>query len=87
MATKMKHENMGKTKDNSETAAATGPAKKVVALPTKCKAEGCKSGISKLEFCDEHYAWFKWGLVNKEGKRPIDFDKKHQAYMKHKKSA
>jgi hypothetical protein len=40
-----------------------------------------------MNFCKEHYDWFKFGLITKEGKRPTDFDKKYTAYMKHHKAA
>jgi hypothetical protein len=29
-----------------------------------------------MNFCPEHYAWFKEGLVSKTGQKPTDFDKK-----------
>jgi hypothetical protein len=78
MAQKLKH------KEVNSGAPAPGP---VVNLPTNCKAEGCKKKSEKMDFCSEHYDWFKWGLLTREGKKPIDFDKKHQAYTKHKKVA
>ena len=75
MAQKLKH------KEPTGTAPVAGP---VVTLPTHCKADGCKKKSEKMEFCSEHYDWFKWGLLTREGSKPIDFDKKHQAYLKHK---
>lgn len=70
MATKLKHqENAGGN---------------VVAMPSRCSAEGCKTPTDKLNFCSEHYEWFKWGLITKDGKKPTDFDKKYQAYVKYK---
>ena len=45
-----------------------------------CKAEGCKSKSTRAEFCEEHFAWFKAGLINKSGERVPDFDKKYYAY-------
>lgn len=78
MAQKLKH------KESSGGAPAPSP---VVNLPTNCKAEGCKKKSEKMDFCSEHYDWFKWGLLTREGKKPIDFDKKYQAYTKHKKVA
>lgn len=53
----------------------------------KCKAEGCKAKSKKADFCDEHFAWFKAGLITKEGKQVIDFEKKYQHYMAAKKAA
>lgn len=59
----------------------------VVAMPSKCGCEGCNKRSDLMNFCGEHYEWFKWGLITKEGKRPTDFDKKYQAYTKHHKAA
>ncbi len=78
MAQKLKH------KESNGGAPAPGP---VATLPTNCKSEGCKKKSEKMDFCSEHYDWFKWGLLTREGKKPIDFDKKYQAYTKHKKVA
>lgn len=52
-----------------------------------CCVEKCGKKTDKMNFCAEHYAWFKEGLVNKKGQRPSDFDKKYQAYMMRKKAA
>ena len=41
-----------------------------------CKGQGCKKPQARCSFCDQHYEWFKFGLVNKEGKHVPDFDKK-----------
>ena len=72
MSQKLKHQ----TQDN------------VVALATsRCTAEGCKKGTERMTFCNEHYGWFKFGLIDKAGKRPSDFDKKFDAFMKHSKKA
>ena len=38
-------------------------------------------------FCTQHYDWFKFGLLTKEGKKPTDFDKKFTAYSKRAKAA
>lgn len=56
-------------------------------MPSKCSADGCgKKGEltvgETVAFCKEHYDWFKFGLLTKEGKRPVDFDKKYMAYRK-----
>lgn len=45
-----------------------------------CCVEKCGKKGDRLNFCSEHYQWFKEGLVNKKGQRPLDFDKKFQAY-------
>lgn len=60
----------------------------VIALgPTKCKAENCKAKPTKAGFCNEHYDWFKEGLITAEGQPAKDFDKKYQHFLRHKKSA
>lgn len=53
----------------------------------KCTAEGCKTKPTRAGFCAEHFDWFKAGLITKEGKQCVDFQKKHYHYMKNKKSA
>lgn len=73
MATKLKHQQQ-----------AGEPAKDNVVALTRCSAEGCGKRADKQNFCNEHYEWFKFGLITKEGKRPSDFDKKFQAFQKHK---
>ena len=62
----------------------TGPAPAQAAHSDKCVAEGCKAGQKKLTYCDEHFVWFKEGLINKKGERPNDFDKKYQQFMRKK---
>ena len=53
----------------------------VVQLTTStCCVEKCGKKGDRMNFCPEHYLWFKEGLVNKKGQRPLDFDKKFQAY-------
>ncbi len=56
----------------------------VASVPDRCPAEGCKSGVKRMHFCEEHFAWYKEGLINKKGLRPSDFDKKYQNYMRKK---
>lgn len=53
-----------------------------------CCVDKCKGKNERMNFCSEHYMWFKEGLINKKGVRPSDFDKKYQAFMmKNKKAA
>lgn len=51
----------------------------------RCKTEGCKSKVARAGFCEEHYLWFKEGLVTVDGHFAKDFDKKYQHFMKHHK--
>jgi hypothetical protein len=71
MSTKLKHKQQE-----------ASPGQNVVAMPSKCSAESCGKKSELMNFCNEHYDWFKFGLITKEGKRPSDFDKKFQAYKK-----
>jgi hypothetical protein len=66
---------MSKQKQNNEN---------VVQLPAKCKGEGCSKKAEKAEFCAEHFTWFKEGLLTKEGKRPVDFERKLYHFNKRK---
>lgn len=60
----------------------------VVALgANKCQSEDCKKAPDRAGFCNEHFAWFKAGLITKEGKKASDFDKKFYHYTKARKSA
>ncbi len=55
----------------------------VVSLESsRCVCEGCKKKAEKASFCAEHFAWFKAGLITKEGAYAPDFDKKHYHYTK-----
>jgi hypothetical protein len=73
-----------------EKAAAPAPAAggNVVQMgSTACCVEKCTAKGHKMNFCTEHFMWFKEGLVNKKGQKPSDFDKKYQAFMMRKKAA
>jgi hypothetical protein len=54
----------------------------LVTLPQKCKAESCSHKDKRYGFCDEHFMWYKEGLITKEGIKVIDFDKKMQALQR-----
>lgn len=56
----------------------------VATMPDRCPVEACGKAAKKLAFCEEHFVWFKEGLVNKKGETPSDFDKKFQAYKRRK---
>lgn len=57
------------------------------AVLNRCSVENCKKKAVRMNFCEEHYLWFKEGLVNKEGRKPKDFDKKYQNYLRKNKPA
>lgn len=46
-----------------------------------CRAESCKAKISRAEFCEEHFDWFKAGLIKRTGERVPDFQKKFLSYQ------
>ncbi len=79
---------MAKDKSASPGNSAPNPsAGNVVSLPTRCPVEGCGKKPSRMHFCSEHFEWFKMGLVNRQGERPKDFDKKYQAYLRKQEKA
>lgn len=47
----------------------------------KCCEETCKKMSSRAGFCDEHFTWYKEGLITNDGKHPRDFDKKYQLFL------
>ncbi len=53
----------------------------------RCKADGCNKKSTRADFCEEHFEWFKMGLITREGKRAADFEKKFQQYMNQQKKA
>jgi len=60
----------------------------VTSVADYCKSEGCKHQAERFTFCNEHYEWFKFGLITKVGKKVGDFDKKfghYQAYVEKQK--
>lgn len=59
----------------------------VLGLPSRCPVEGCGKKADRAEFCHEHFAWYKEGLVNKKGTKPRDFDKKFQDFLRRNKKA
>ncbi len=58
----------------------------VIPLRQGCLCEGCKRTPSRAGFCDEHFDWFKAGLITKAGHKAKDFDKKYRSFT-HKKVA
>lgn len=59
----------------------------MAALLNRCLVENCRKKGERMSFCQEHYLWYKEGLVNKSGKKPKDFDKKYQNYLRRHKPA
>jgi hypothetical protein len=84
MSTKLKHQDKPQGQQ-PQTGAPKGG--NVLAMPSRCASEGCSKKTEVQTFCKEHFDWFKFGLITKEGKKPIDFDKKMVAFMKHKHAA
>jgi len=64
-----------------------GAGGNVVAMPAKCKAENCSHKDKRYGFCEEHYMWYKEGLITKDGIKVIDFDKKMQGLQRRQRSA
>ena len=46
-----------------------------------CKCAGCKKTSARFTFCEEHYEWFKFGLISKAGQKVSDFDRKQEHFM------
>ena len=66
----------------SKAAKNHNPNNKVKEFIEKCPVDGCGKSQAKLNFCSEHFVWFKEGLINKRGEKPRDFDKKYQNYLR-----
>jgi len=69
-------------KDNSPT-----PNNVLPLGNTTCCVEKCTKKNHKMNFCAEHFVWFKEGLISKKGEKPSDFDKKFQAFTARTKKA
>lgn len=52
--------------------------------PGHCTAVGCKATEKTFSFCEQHFDWFKFGLLKKSGERVMDFDKKVEHYNAHR---
>jgi hypothetical protein len=72
---------------NKQTTTSPIPNNVIQLAAHKCLADDCKSRPTLAGFCDEHYAWFKEGLITKEGHKAKDFDKKYYAFSRRKKVA
>ncbi len=60
------------------------PGNVISLVANKCCAEDCKAKPARAGFCNEHYSWFKEGLLTLEGFKAKDFDKKYHAMMRKK---
>lgn len=79
---------MSKNAENKKSQKPSGAENNVVPLVIdRCKAEGCKSKVSRAGFCEEHFVWFKEGLITADGQPAKDFEKKYQIFMRSKKKA
>jgi hypothetical protein len=79
---------MAKNEENKKSQKPAGADNKVVSIVVdRCKAEGCKAKSTRAGFCEEHYHWFKEGLITSEGQPAKDFDKKYQIFLRTKKRA
>lgn len=65
-----------------EKAKGQAAGKPKVEGPAACVAESCKKKSERAEFCNEHFLWFKAGLIKKDGTYPKDFDKKYVQYIR-----
>lgn len=72
------------SKEKTGGAAPTGGKPNVVEMTSKCPVTECKSKVARSSFCNEHFDWFKAGLINRKGEKPKDFDKKYQAFIRRK---
>lgn len=68
-----------KPKESKEPQKQPGPTN-VAELVARCPV--CKGKTHRAGFCNEHFMWFKEGLVNRKGEKPKDFDKKYQSFMR-----
>lgn len=59
----------------------------VSSLPVRCPVPDCGKKIVRAHFCEQHFDWFKEGLVTKTGQFAKDFDQKYQSYLRRQKKA
>lgn len=58
-----------------------------VVVLSRCITEGCGKKQERDAFCNEHFHWFKAGLITKKGAKAKDFDKKYRQYLAKKPAA
>ena len=56
-------------------------------ISMRCKSHECSEKPKRAGFCNEHFDWFKEGLITKTGERAKDFDKKYQPFLQRVKEA
>jgi hypothetical protein len=59
--------------------------KKHEPLPDQCHHLECNKKATQLDFCEEHYDHFKFGLIKKNGEYVSDYEKKLEQYLSHQK--
>lgn len=76
-----------KANPNPPNLAKQMPANVIPLKAEKCLSEECKKNPERAGFCQEHYVWFKEGLLTIDGYRAKDFDKKFHSWLRRTKSA
>lgn len=61
----------------------SGKAPKTMYVPSPggCLSWGCKVASARFGFCHEHYDYFKFGLIKKNGEPVPDYEKKIEHYL------
>ena len=77
MGKKPEAQNQGQGK----TSGKDGKSNVIDLASRKCCEETCKKTSTRAGFCEEHFTWYKEGLITNEGHRPRDFDKKYQLFL------
>lgn len=60
----------------SHQAPAGGKSKGHTPMPDGCHSWGCKAMAKRMNFCNEHFEHFKFGLLKKSGEPVSDYEKK-----------
>lgn len=50
-----------------------------------CVETQCKHKQERLNLCEKHFDEFKFGVIRKDGTRPVDYDRKMLQYERHRK--
>lgn len=78
---------MSKKEQGSKAPEQKSSSNVVSIVVDRCKTDGCKSKATRAGFCEEHFVWFKEGLLTADGHYAKDFDKKYQYFLKSKRKA